>query len=382
MKPDRKTKNNRFGCGPCSKRPGWSSEIFNEKFLGRSHRGIECKQLLKEVIDLQKEILKLPKNYQLAIVPGSDTGAIEMAMWNLLGERGVDVIVFDTFSKYWRDDIVNQLKIQDYHEFEAPFGEFPNITGIDSDRDIVFVLNGTTSGVCIDNFDFIKKERKGLTFCDATSGIFAFDIDFSKIDVLTYSWQKVLGGEAAHGILAMSPRALERLKNFSPNRPIPGLLNLKTKNGEPNMELYNGMTINTPSMLCVEDIKDALLWTKNIGGLDGLIKKSRENSGYLYNSIDNNKYLETLCKEKKYRSPTSISFTLKTEYFGNRNEEERKAFIKEMVKFLESEDVAYDINGYKDAPACFRVWCGPTIDLEDIKILCEWLNYVMEEKIC
>jgi phosphoserine aminotransferase len=191
-----------------------------------------------------------------------------------------------------------------------------------------------------------------------------------------------LGGEAAHGILVMSPRAFERLKNFTPDRPIPGLFNLKTKNGEPNMELYNGVTINTPSMLCVEDAKDVLLWAKSIGGLNGLIKKNRENSEYLYNFIDNNKYLETLCKEKKYRSPTSISFTLKAEYFGNRNEEERKAFIKEMVKFLDNEGVAYDINGYKDAPACFRVWCGPTIDLEDIKILCEWLNYVLEEKLC
>jgi phosphoserine aminotransferase len=381
MKIIKKTENNKFSCGPCKKRPGWDNNIFDIKYLGRSHRSEELKKYIKEVIEFQKEILKLPKDYYLAIIPGSDTGAIEAAMWNLLGERGVDIIVFDTFSIHWRDDIVKQLQIKDYREFKADFGKFPDISNVDSDRDIVFVYNGTTSGVCFDNLDFIKEDRKGLTFCDATSVAFAIDIDWNKIDVLTYSWQKVLGGEAAHGMLVLSPKAMERLKNFTPeNRAIPQIFLLKEKE-KINLDIYEGLTINTPSLLCVEDFKDALNWAKNIGGLNALIKRCKENSDYLYNFANTNKYFKPLVEIEKYRSPTSVCITLKDEFFGNKTEDERKVFIKDIVKILDKEEVAFDINGYRSAPACFRIWCGPTLEIEDIKNLCEWLNKLIYEKL-
>ena len=369
-----------FSSGPCKKRPNWSYDIFrNSEVIGRSHRSKVSKILIKEIIDLQKELLQLPQDYLLGIFTGSDTGAFETALWNMIGKIGVDVIEFENFSKNWKEDIVKILNIKDVNVYTADYGSIPNTDNINGDRDVVFVYNGTTSGVCFDNLDFIKKDRKGLTFCDATSIAFATEIDYSKIDVLTYSWQKVLGGEAGFGILILSPRAVERINEYIPeNRPIPKIYRIK-KDGKLNLEIFEGSTINTISMLCVEDFKDTLLWAKNNGGLDFLINKTKINSDYLYNFIDNSEYLETLCKEKKYRSPTSVCFSIKDKYFGSL--EEKQKTTKEITSILDSENIACDINSYKTAPTGFRIWCGPTVELDDIKIVCEWIDKILKEKI-
>jgi phosphoserine aminotransferase len=366
-KPNRVTNDNRFGSGPCKKRPNWKADVLKNACVGRSHKSVEGKKAIKEILDLQGEILQIPDGYVSSLIMGSDTGAFEAALWNLVGERGVDSIVYDYFGKKWKDDIAKRLNIKDYREFISEYGYFPDISGVDGDRDAVFCYNGTTSGSFINNLDFIKKDRKGLTFCDATSAAFAYDVDWSKIDIFTYSWQKVLGGEAGHGILILSPRALDRIKNYTPNWPIPSFLDLKNKS------ILENITINTPSLLCIEDFKDALLWIKNNGGLQYSIDKTKENSNYLYDFIEKSKFLRPFVFDKQYRSSTSVTFVLK----DNNNEEN----IKKVVNFLAEEKVAFDIKGHREVSSCFRVWCGPTVELEDIKILCEWLEYAVENII-
>ncbi|MDR3290343.1 MAG: phosphoserine transaminase [Rickettsiales bacterium] len=357
----KKTNKNNFSSGPCCKRPDWNVNVLQNALVGRSHKAKPCLDRVKEIMLLQREILQLPNDFKIGIIMGSDTAAIESTFWNLLGERGVDCINFDVFGNKWYKDIKNILKIADVREFKADFGKIPDISNVDMNRDVVFCLNGTTSGTFLD-LDFIKKDRQGLVFCDATSSAFAYKIDWEKVDVLTYSWQKVLGGEAGHGIVIVSPKALERLNNFTPNRPIPSFMNLKSKD-----MWTEGLTLNTLSMLCVEDFRDALLWAKSNGGLEFLIKKTKENSDYLYNYLDNSNVFKTLCDNKKYRSKTSITFE-----FKENNTEER---LKVIIDLLNKENIAVDFKGHRDAPLGFRVWCGPTIDLEDIKILCEWLDF-------
>jgi phosphoserine aminotransferase len=351
-----------FSSGPCGKRPKWNVDVLGDALVGMSHRSQICKDRVKEVISLQKEILKLPQDFKIGIIMGSDTAAIESAFWNLLGLNGVDIINFDVFGNRWSNDIINNLKIKDVREFKSNIGEIPNLDSISCDRDIVFCFNGTTSGTFLD-LDFIKKDRKGLVFCDATSGAFAYEIDWDKIDILTYSWQKVLGGEAGHGVVILSPRAIKRLNEYTPTWPIPYFMNLKHKD-----VFVEGITINTLSMLCVEDLKDALLWAKNNGGLDFLIKKTEENSNYLYNFLDNSKYLTPLCKDKKYRSKTSVTFAFKE----NNTDERLKTIVDSMSKYG-----FCDIKGHRDAPTSFRIWCGPTVEIENLKNFCKKLEELL-----
>ncbi|GMO56699.1 MAG: phosphoserine transaminase [Rickettsiales bacterium] len=357
----KKTNKNNFSSGPCCKRPDWDINALKDALVGRSHKAQICKDRVKETMELQREILGLPQDYKIGIIMGGDTAAIESAFWNLLGERGVDCISFDVFGIKWFKDIKDNLKIENVRNFNAEFGKIPDVSDVNFDNDVVFSFNGTTSGTFLDT-DFIKDDRKGLTFCDATSGAFAYQVDWKKIDVFTYSWQKVLGGEAGHGVIILSPRAVERLNNFTPKFPIPVFMNLKNKD-----IFLEGLTINTLSMLCVEDFRDALLWAKNNGGLDFLINKTKENSDYLYNFLNNSPTYKPLCEEKKYQSRTSVTFI-----FRENSSDER---VKEVVELLAKEGIAYDIKGHRDCPIpCFRVWCGPTIALDDIKILCEWLE--------
>ena len=373
------TRSKCFGCGPCKKRPGWDSDVFkNTQVAGRSHRSKLCVSLMNEVSNLQREILGVPDDYLIGIINGSDTCAFECSLWNLIGPNGVDCIVIDSFSKIWANDVKNELKIKDFKIYETNPGQMPDIANINGDRDIVTVYNGTTTGVCFDNLDFIKPDRKGLTLFDATSVAFATNIDFSKIDVLTYSWQKVLGGEGGIGILILSPRAIKRLEEFEPeNRPMPRVFKIK-KDGKISLGPFEGKPVNTISMLLFEDIKSSLLWAKNNGGLQFLINKAKENSDFLYKFIDNNEFLETLCKEKKYRSPTSVCFHIKDKFC--KNEEEKTTITNEIRSILEKENVAFDINSYRGMPVGFRIWCGPTVDLDDIKIVCEWIETLLIKK--
>ncbi|MCB1651195.1 MAG: phosphoserine transaminase [Alphaproteobacteria bacterium] len=377
QKPSTKPKNPCFSSGPCSKRPGWSFECLSGAKLGRSHRAGPLKKQLKEAIDKQKDILGIPEGYVAGILPASDTGAFEAAMWSMLGPRGVDVFAWESFSSDWLKDITNELKLEDVKTYKAEYGALPDLSQADPARDSVFVWNGTTSGVRVPNGEWISAEREGLTLCDATSAVFAYDLPWDKLDVVTWSWQKVLGGEAAHGMIVLSPRAIERLESYTPERPIPKIFRM-TKKGKLNGDIFEGATINTPSMLAVADALDALRWVENIGGLRTTIARSEENSKALENWVARTGWVDFLAETPDIRSTTSVCLKIVDPWFAGLADEDKAPFIKSMTKLLDEEGAAYDIAGYRDAPAGLRIWCGATVQAGDVEALCPWLDWAFE----
>lgn len=368
VKPAKKPNNPNFSSGPCAKHPGYNIEALKKAPLGRSHRSALGKSRLAEAINKTKAILNIPESYLVGIVPASDTGAMEMAMWNLLGERGVDVVYFESFGKGWANDIQKQLKLQDVNILSAEYGQLPDLSKINFANDVVFTWNGTTSGVKVPNGDFIPDDRQGLTICDATSAVFAMDIEWSKLDVTTFSWQKVLGGEAAHGMLVLSPRAVERINSYTPSWPVPKIFQLKL-NGKIMLDIFEGSTINTPSMLCNEDYLDALNWAESVGGLSKLRQISENNLKAVENFVDGHEWVQFLAANKQIRSNTSVCLTL------NMSEEK----VKALVKLMEKEEAAYDIASYRDAPVGLRFWCGSTVETGDIETALKWLEWAYDE---
>ncbi len=378
MKPTVKPNNPCFSSGPCAKRPGWSLDALKGAALGRSHRAKIGKAKLKEVIDRSKEILGIPADYVLGIVPASDTGAIEMAMWSLLGARGVDVLVWESFGKGWATDCKKQLKLTDLRVVEAPYGEITDLSNIDWSRDVVFTWNGTTSGVRVPNADWIAADREGLAICDATSATFAMDMDFSKLDVVTWSWQKALGGEGAHGMIALSPRAVARLTSFKPERPLPKIFQM-TKDGKLIDGIFVGETINTPSMLAVEDAIDGLTWAAQVGGLAELIERSEKNLKTLEKWVEKSNWIGFLCGDKSIRSCTSVTFKITDGWYQALGAEAQAKALKDFIALLDKEGVAYDIGAYRDAPAGLRIWAGATVEHSDIEALLPWLDWAWAE---
>lgn len=377
MKPERKPRRPYFSSGPCAKRPGWSLEALRDAAVGRSHRAKIGKERLKAVIDRSKAILGMPPDYRLGIVPGSDTGGVEMALWSLLGARGVDVLAWESFGAGWVTDITKQLKL-DAHVFTADYGDLPDLSKPDFSRDVVFTWNGTTSGVRLPDGAWIKADRAGLTICDATSAVFAMQLPWDKLDVVTWSWQKVLGGEAAHGMLALSPRAVERLQSYTPSWPLPKVFRL-TKKGKLDEEVFQGSTINTPSMLCVEDALDGLAWAEREGGLDFLVRRSEANLATVATWVQRTPWVEFLARDPRTRSCTSICLKVVDPWFEKLDADARAAAIKKMVSLLEKEGVAYDVAAYRDAPPGLRIWGGATVDNDDIAALLPWFDWAFAE---
>jgi phosphoserine aminotransferase len=363
-----------FASGPCPKRPGWTPASLQYALLGRSHRSQAGRARLKQAIDLAREVLEIPPTYRIAIVPASDTGAVELALWSLLGPRGVDVLAFDAFGETWVEDIVRHLQIDHVRILKAPPGAIADLHSVDFDRDVVFTWNGTSTGVRVPNGDWIDADRKGLTICDATSAAFAQRLDWGKLDVVTFSWQKALGGEAAHGMLVLGPRAIERLLTYVPPRPLPKIFRL-TEGGKLIEAIFEGWTINTPSMLCVEDYLDALAWAQSIGGLSALIARTQANAQALANWVGKTAWIGFLAKDPAVRSPTSVCLEFIEPAVAARAPEERRALANKIVERLEAERVAYDIGGYRLAPPGLRIWCGPTVETRDIERLTPWLDW-------
>ena len=377
-KPNFKPRNPNFSSGPTTKRPNWTLSNLQSAYLGRSHRSPECKSKLNEVITKTKKILKLPDDYLLGIMPGSDTGALEASLWNLLGQRGVDVLAWENFGKDWVIDVVEQLKIKNLNVYEADYGHLPDLSKVNFDNDVIFTWNGTTSGVRVPNGDWIPDDRKGLTICDATSAIFAMPIDYKKCDVITWSWQKVLGGEAAHGMIALSPRAVERLESFVPNWPIPKAFRLAEKK-KLIFGIFKDTTINTPSMLCVEDVLDTLNWVEEIGGLDKLFERSNSSLKFVEDWVDKTAWVEFMNPNKQTRSNTGITFQIKDNWFKKMNETNKRNIMSKITNNLAKEQVAYDINGYPKAPPSFRIWGGGTVEPKDINALLPWIDWAYNE---
>ena len=378
-KPDARPANPNFSSGPCAKRPGWSLEVLADAALGRSHRAKIGKAKLAEAIELTRAVLNVPADYRIGIVPASDTGAVEMAMWSLLGERGVDMVAWESFGAGWVTDAVKQLKLDDVRKFEAGYGDLPDLSAIDFDRDVVFTWNGTTSGVRVPNGDFIPADRKGLTICDATSAAFAQDLAFDKLDVVTFSWQKVLGGEAAHGMLILSPRAVERLESYQPKWPLPKIFRM-TKGGKLIEGIFKGETINTPSMLAVEDYLDALKWAQSIGGLPALIARADANAKVINDFANRSGWLANLAKDPATRSNTSVCLTITDPEITALDGDAQAAFAKAMVSALDKEGVAYDIGAYRDAPSGLRIWAGATVEASDLEALMPWLEWAFQSQ--
>ncbi|MGY8983765.1 MAG: phosphoserine transaminase [Sphingomonadales bacterium] len=378
MLPEKKPASPLFSSGPCAKRPGWKIENLKNAPLGRSHRSAIGKSRLKEAIDKTFEILNLPEGYLVGIVPGSDTGAIEMALWSLLGARGVDMLAWESFGSGWVMDVTKQLKLDDVRTIEAPYGKLPDLSRVDPGRDVVFTWNGTTSGVKVPNGDWISDKRAGLTICDATSAAFAMDLPWKKLDVTTYSWQKVMGGEGAHGMIILSPRAIERLESYKPPWPLPKIFRL-TKNGKLISSIFNGATINTPSMLCVEDYIDTLNWGLDVGGIKGLIGRSEDNLAVIKSWVDRTDWIEFLAEVPSTISNTSVCLKITADWFENLDAEEKTIASKKLTQLLDAKDVAYDISSYRDAPAGLRIWTGSTIETEDLVDLIPWLDWAYGE---
>ncbi len=379
-KPGISPANPRFSSGPCSKRPGWSLQDLSDALLGRSHRSKPGKSKLAEAIGLTREVLQVPADYQIGIVPASDTGAVEMAMWSLLGARGVDMLAWESFGSGWITDGVEQLKLQDVRLLEADYGDLPDLREIDFDRDVVFTWNGTTSGVRVPNADFIPADRGGLTICDATSAAFAQELDFAKLDVVTFSWQKVLGGEGGHGVIILSPRAVERLESYTPPWPLPKIFRL-TKGCKLNEGIFKGATINTPSMLCVEDYLDALFWAKSVGGLRALIARANDNFAAVENFVEDTPWLDFLAADPATRSNTSVCLKIIDSRVTSLDTDRQSAFAKSMVSLLNAEGVAYDIGHYRDAPAGLRIWTGATVERTDVEALLPWLQWAFDNAV-
>ena len=366
--------NPQFSSGPCAKRPGWALDALADAALGRSHRAKLGKAKLQQAIDLTREVLQVPADWRIGIVPASDTGAVEMALWSLLGERGVDMVAWESFGAGWVTDVVKQLRLDDVRRIEAPYGELPDLGQIDFDRDVVFTWNGTTSGVRVPNADFIPANRKGLTICDATSAAFAQRLDFEKLDDVTFSWQKVLGGEGGHGMLILSPRAVERLESYKPAWPLPKIFRL-TSGGKLIEGIFKGETINTPSMLAVEDYIDALNWAKEIGGLDALIARADANFAALDGFVQKSSWLGHLAVKPETRSNTSVCLSIVDPDIAALDADAQAAFAKGLASLLEKQGAALDIGAYRDAPPGLRIWCGATVETADIEALLPWLDW-------
>jgi len=365
-----------FSSGPCAKRPGWTPEALKDAVLGRSHRSKPGKARLQAAIDLTRKVLEVPDSYLIGIVPGSDTGAVEMAMWSLLGPRKVQMLAFESFGKDWVTDVVKQLKLP-AEVLEAPYGELPDLSRVDPAADLVFTWNGTTSGVRVPDAGFISADREGLTICDATSAAFAQDLDWAKLDVVTFSWQKALGGEGAHGVLVLSPRAVARLESHSPAWPMPKLFRM-TKNGKVTLDLFEGATINTPSMLCVEDVIDALEWGQGIGGLSAMRARADANLAVLADWVARTPWVDFLAADPATRSNTSVCLKVVDAQVAALSAEAQADFAKTLASLLDKEGAALDVAGYRDAPPGLRIWCGATVETTDLEALTPWLDWAFE----
>ena len=372
--PAVKPANPNFSSGPCSKRPGWTLEALSGALVGRSHRAKPARQRIEQAISLTRDLLEVPDTHLIGIVPASDTGAVEMALWGMLGARGVDVLSWESFGEGWVTDITKQLKLDNVRVLKAPYGALPNLGDVDFDNDVVFTWNGTTSGVRVPDGDWIPADRKGLTICDATSAAFAQNLDFEKLDVVTFSWQKALGGEAAHGILILGPRAVERLESYKPDRPLPKIFRL-TKGGKLMADVFQGATINTVSMLCVEDAIDAMQWGKSIGGLKAMQVRADANFKTIADWVQETGWVDFLAKNPGERSNTSVCLVIADPAITALDDEKQAAFAKAIVSRLDKAGVAYDIGHYRDAPTGFRIWCGSTVEASDIAALTPWLDY-------
>ena len=377
-KPGLRPANPRFSSGPCAKRPGWTLEALAGAMLGRSHRAKDPKAKLAEVIERSKAILGMPADWRLGIVPASDTGAVEMALWSMLGARGVDILAWESFSKDWATDVTKQLKLADARVISAGYGKLPDLAQVDPARDLVFVWNGTTSGVRLTNADFISANREGLAICDATSAAFAMELPYDKLDVVTWSWQKVLGGEAAHGMLALSPRAVARLESHKPAWPMPKIFRM-TKDGKLNEGIFKGETINTPSMLCVEDALDGLRWAESVGGLKGLVARSEANLAAVAGWVAQSDWAAFLADDLATRSCTSICLRIIAPWFVALDAEGQAAAAKKLSSILEKEGVALDAAAYRDAPPGLRIWGGATVETSDIAALLPWLDWAFAQ---
>jgi phosphoserine aminotransferase len=377
--PAARPNNARFSSGPCAKRPGWTPETLHDAALGRSHRAKVGKAKLKLAIELTREVLRVPAGYRIAITPGSDTGAVEMALWSMLGARGVDVLAWESFGEGWVSDVAKELKLADLRTLKAPYGELPDLGAVDFARDVVFTWNGTTSGVRVPNADWIAADRAGLTICDATSAAFAQPLDWAKLDVVTFSWQKALGGEAAHGMIVLGPRAVERLESYKPAWPLPKVFRM-TKGGKITEGLFEGETINTPSMLCVEDYIDALQWAKGLGGLDALIGRADANAKAIADWVARTPWVDFLARVPATRSNTSVCLKVVDREVASLSADAQAAFAKGLASLLEKEKVAFDIGAYRDAPPGLRIWCGATVETSDVEALTHWLDFAFAEE--
>jgi phosphoserine aminotransferase len=363
-----------FSSGPCAKRPGWTPQALSDAFVGRSHRSKPGKAKLKRAIDLTREVLRVPADYRIGIVPASDTGAVEMALWSLLGQRPVTMLAWESFGEGWVSDVAKELKLKDVTLMRAPYGELPDLSKVDPASDVVFTWNGTTSGVRVANADWIKADRTGLTICDATSAAFAQPLDWPKLDVVTFSWQKAVGGEAAHGMLILSPRAVARLESYSPPWPLPKIFRM-TKGGKLNEAIFQGETINTPSMLCLEDYLDALEWAKSVGGLPALQARADANAKVIADWVERTGWIDFLAREPSQRSNTSVCLKVVDPAVTKLSADAQAAFVKGVAAALDKEGVAFDIDAYRDAPSGLRIWCGSTIERADVEALTFWLDW-------
>ena len=373
-KPALKPANPNFSSGPCAKRPGWTPQVLDKALTGRSHRSKEGKARLKLAIDKTRAILGIPKDYRIGIMPASDTGAFEAAMWSMLGARGIDVLSWESFGAGWASDVLKELKLKDVRTIEAAYGELPDLTKVDFSRDVIFTWNGTTSGVRVPDGEWIAADRQGLTFVDATSAAFAQGVDWAKCDVTTYSWQKAVGGEGQHGIIVLSPRAAERLATYNPSWPIPKIFRI-AKGGKLIEGIFEGETINTPSMLCVEDYLDALDWAEKVGGLEGMIARANRNAAVLHGWMAKSDWAANLAAHQKFASNTSVCLRFKDPAVAALPAEAQAALAKKISGLLEAEKVAMDANHYRDAPAGLRIWCGSTIETADVQALLPWLDW-------
>ncbi len=377
-RPDARPDRPQFSSGPCAKRPGWTINGLKDALTGRSHRAAPAKARIQEVSDRSRSILGMPDDWKVGIVPASDTGAVELALWSMLGERGVDLLAWESFGSGWVGDVVKQLKLEDTRTLEADYGQLPDLGAVDFSRDVVFTWNGTTSGVRVPNGDWIADDRGGLTICDATSAAFAMDLAWDKLDVVTWSWQKVLGGEAAHGMLALSPRAVARLESYTPPWPMPKIFRL-TKGGKLNASIFEGSTINTPSMICVEDAVDSLVWAESVGGLEGLIGRSQANLDAVTRWVESSDWVGFLCEDEASRSSTSICLKITDPWAAERHDDVVAKTVKAATKRLDKEGVAFDIGSYRDAPTGLRLWGGATVDTADLERLFAWLDWAWSE---
>ncbi len=378
MKPNSRPARPDFSSGPCAKRPGWTPEILKDAAVGRSHRSKLGKKKIVEAVDRTRAMLGIPADYKVAIVPASDTGAVEMALWSMLGARPVDMLAWESFGEGWVTDVAKQLKLKDARILKADYGAIPDLKAVDWSHDVVFTWNGTTSGVKVPDGDWIADDRGGLAICDATSAVFAMDLPWPKLDVVTWSWQKVMGGEGAHGMLVLSPRAVKRLESYSPPWPLPKIFRL-TSGGKFSEAIFKGDTINTPSLLCVEDAIDGLKWGDSVGGLKGLMARSNDNLGVLERFVAERDWIAFLAGDKAIRSNTSVCLCITAAWFTALPADKQAAAAKKMADLLESEQAGYDLGSYRDAPPGLRIWCGATVEKSDLQALMPWLDWAYSE---